>query len=105
MCAKYNITTNATITGKIFGEYWSSRFGGEQVKNGNCVRVHVVRRILSNISGILVLFSQSFHRMKAFLCTDDGSVLFFSKFGQLPSIILEFTLLKRAIFAAMHPQF
>jgi len=47
------------------------------------LRVHVVRRILSNISGYTGPIFAIFTPYESSLCTDDGSVLF-SKFGQLP---------------------
>jgi len=69
------------------------------------LRVHVIRRILSNISGytgpIFVIFSP----YESSLCIDDGSVLFFPNLVNFRPVISEFMLLKHAIFAAMHPQF
>jgi len=61
-------------------------------------------RILSNISGYTGPISQSFHHMKA-LYVQMMALYFFSKFGQLTSSILGVYAVKRAIFAAMHPQF
>jgi len=48
------------------------------------LRVHVVWRILSNISGCTGLIFATFSPYESSVCMDDGSVLF-SKFGQLPS--------------------
>ena len=49
------------------------------------LRVHVVRRISSNISGGTGPIFAIFSPYESSLCADDGSVLFFTKFDQLPS--------------------
>ena len=53
---------------------------------------------------ILVLFSQFFHHMKA-VYAQMMDLYFFPNLINFCPVIWEFTLLKRAIFAAMHPQF
>ena len=53
---------------------------------------------------LLDLFSQSFHHMKAHY-VQMMDLSFFPNLVNFRPVISEFTLLKRAIFAAMHPQF
>jgi len=49
------------------------------------LRVHVVRRILSNISGYTGLIFAVFSPYKSSLCIDDGSVPYFPIYqGTLP---------------------
>ena len=71
MYAKYNSTTNATITWKNFGEDWSSSFGGEQANRWKlrCVFTWfgVFRRIYTG--PIFAIFSP----YESSLCTDDVS--------------------------------
>ena len=54
---------------------------------------------------ILDLFSQSFHYMKALYEQMMDLYFFFQNLVNFRPVISEFMLLKRAIFAAMHPQF
>jgi len=61
--------------------------------------------ILSNISGYTGPIFATFSPYESSLCTDGGSVLFFPNLVNFRPVISEFTLLKRALFAAMHPQF
>ena len=53
---------------------------------------------------ILDIFSQSLHHMKA-ACVQMMDLYFFPNLVNFRPVIWEFMLLKRAIFAAMHPQF
>jgi len=68
------------------------------------LRVHVVQRILSNISGYTGPIFTIFSPYESSLCADDGSVLL-SKFGQPPSSNLGVYAVKTCNFAAKHPQF
>ena len=66
------------------------------------LRVHVVQRIMSNISGRIGPIFAIFSPYESSLCTDNGFVLFFPNMVNFHPVISEFTLLKRALFAAMH---
>ena len=54
---------------------------------------------MSNISGYTGPIFAIFSPYESCLCTDDGSVLFFPNLVNFCPVILEFTLLKRAIFS------
>ena len=90
---------------KFLFQYLEGRCHGNQIICERQVQHSQKTGIFCQIfPDILDLFSQSFKHMKA-LYAQMMDLYFFPNLVNFRPVISEFTLLKRAIFAAMHPQF
>ena len=94
--------TLGVLVGMIFQVFvwWSptGRCYGNQLNFGDVSKRSVERPLL-----FASAFDNVFADRKSAFKMFNGNIM--SKFGELPSLISEFTLLKRAIFAAIRPQF